>query len=76
MKDLKKYKGIPELLHKNKGNFFGTYPRLLSQAMQTWFRVDGIDKVSKEKAIFRNFRETRSLWGMMGDAFRVVRAWR
>ncbi|MAC58096.1 MAG: FAD-dependent oxidoreductase [Novosphingobium sp.] len=76
MKDLKKYKGIPELLHKNKGNFFGTYPRLLSQAMQTWFRVDGIDKVSKEKAIFRNFRETRTLWGMMGDAFRVVRAWR
>ena len=76
MKDLKKYRGIPELLHKNKGNFFGTYPRLLSQAMQTWFRVDGIDKVSKEKAIFRNFRETRTLWGMMGDAFRVVRAWR
>ncbi|GGN42331.1 protein FixC [Novosphingobium indicum] len=76
MKDLKKYKGIPELLHKNKGNFFGTYPKLLSQAMQTWFRVDGIDKVSKEKAIFRNFRETRTLWGMMGDAFRVVRAWR
>ncbi|MCJ2185645.1 FAD-dependent oxidoreductase [Novosphingobium beihaiensis] len=76
MKDLKKYKGIPDLLHKNKGNFFGTYPKLISQAMQTWFRVDGIDKVSKEKAIFRNFRETRTLWGMMGDAFRVVRAWR
>ncbi|MEJ2458779.1 MAG: hypothetical protein P8Y58_11780 [Novosphingobium sp.] len=76
MKDLKKYKGIPDLLHKNKGNFFGTYPKLISQAMQVWFRVDGIDKVSKEKAIFRNFRETRTLWGMMGDAFRVVRAWR
>ncbi|MCT2400297.1 FAD-dependent oxidoreductase [Novosphingobium mangrovi (ex Huang et al. 2023)] len=76
MKDLKKYKGIPDLLHKNKGNFFGTYPRLISQAMQTWFRVDGIDKVSKEKSIFRNFRETRTLWGMMGDAFKLVRAWR
>ncbi|SFG43315.1 electron transfer flavoprotein-quinone oxidoreductase [Novosphingobium sp. CF614] len=76
MKDLKKYKGIPDLLHKNKGNFFGTYPKLISQAMQTWFRVDGIDKISKEKAIFRNFRETRTVWGMMGDAFRLVRAWR
>ncbi|MCJ2179136.1 FAD-dependent oxidoreductase [Novosphingobium album (ex Hu et al. 2023)] len=76
MKDLKKYKGIPELLHKNKGNFFGTYPKLISSAMQTWFRVDGIDKISKEKAIFRNFRETRTLWGMMGDAFKMVRAWR
>ncbi|WP_067734385.1 FAD-dependent oxidoreductase [Novosphingobium naphthalenivorans] len=76
MKDLKKYKGIPDLLHRNKGNFFGTYPKLISAAMQTWFRVDGIDKISKEKAIIRNFRETRTLWGMMGDAFRLVRAWR
>ena len=76
MKDLKKYKGIPDLLHRNKGTFFGTYPRLISQAMQTWFRVDGVDKVSKEKAIIRNFRETRTLRGLMGDAFRLVRAWR
>ena len=76
MKDLKKYRGIPALLHANKGNFFGAYPRLISQAMQTWFRVDGVDKKSKEKAIFRNFRETRTVWGMIGDAVRVARAWR
>ncbi|WP_213503667.1 FAD-dependent oxidoreductase [Novosphingobium decolorationis] len=76
MKDLRKYKGIPALLHANKGTFFGAYPRLISQAMQTWFRVDGIDKKTKEKAIFRNFRETRSVWGMLGDAWRVARAWR
>jgi len=76
MKDLKKYKGIPELLHKNKGTFFGTYPRLISDAMQTWFRVDGLDKKSKENAIFRNFRQSRTMWGMVGDAFRLVRAWR
>ncbi|MCB2076928.1 MAG: FAD-dependent oxidoreductase [Novosphingobium sp.] len=76
MKDLKKYKGIPALLHGNKRNFFGTYPQLVSQAMQTWFRVDGVDKKSKEKAIFRNFRETRTIFGMLGDAFKLVRAWR
>lgn len=76
MKDLKKYRGIPALLDGNKGNFFGTYPKLLSKAMQTWFRVDGIDKKSKEKAIFRSFRETRTFRGMIGDAFKVVRAWR
>ncbi len=76
MKDLKKYKGIPDLLHANKGTFFGAYPRLISQAMQTWFRVDGVDKKAKEKAIFKNFRETRTLWGMLGDAWRVARAWR
>ncbi|EIZ79668.1 electron-transferring-flavoprotein dehydrogenase [Novosphingobium sp. Rr 2-17] len=76
IKDLKKYRGIPALLHNNKQNFFGLYPRLISQAMQTWFRVDGIDKVSKEKEIFRSFRSTRTLFGMIGDAFRLVRAWR
>ena len=76
MKDLKKYKGIPALLHGGKANFFGTYPRLISAAMQTWFRVDGIDKKSKEREIIRNFRSTRTLWGMLTDAFRVVRAWR
>ncbi|CAN5243797.1 FAD-dependent monooxygenase [soil metagenome] len=76
MKDLKKYRGIPALLHRNKQNFFGLYPQLISQAMQTWFRVDGVDKVSKEKAIFRSFRTGRTLFGMLGDAFKLVRAWR
>ena len=76
MKDLKKYRSIPELLHRNKQNFFGLYPQLISQAMQTWFRVDGVDKVSKEKAIFKSFRSGRTLFGMLGDAFRLVRAWR
>jgi electron transfer flavoprotein-quinone oxidoreductase len=76
MKDLKKYRCIPELLHRNKQNFFGLYPQLISKAMQTWFRVDGIDKKAKEKEIFRSFRSARTLLGMLGDAFRLVRAWR
>jgi electron transfer flavoprotein-quinone oxidoreductase len=76
MKDLKKYRGIPALLHNNKQHFFGLYPRLISQAMQTWFRVDGVDKVSKEKAILHSFRSSRTLFGMIGDAFKLVRAWR
>jgi electron transfer flavoprotein-quinone oxidoreductase len=76
MKDLKKYKGIPALLHNNKQNFFGLYPRLISQAMQTWFRVDGIDKISKEKEIIRSFRTSRTVFGLVGDAFKLVRAWR
>lgn len=76
MKDLRKYRSIPALLHKNKQNFFGLYPRLISEAMQTWFRVDGIDKKAKEKEIFQSFRSGRTLLGMLGDAFRLVRAWR
>jgi len=76
MKDLKKYKGIPGLLDHGKVQFFGIYPRLISQAMQTWFRVDGVDKKSKESAIIKSFRAARGWRGMMGDAFKLVRAWR
>jgi electron transfer flavoprotein-quinone oxidoreductase len=76
MKDLKKYRGIPQLLDHNKGNFLSLYPRLISNAMQTWFRVDGVDKQTKEREIFRSFRTGRTLRGMVGDAFRLARAWR
>jgi electron transfer flavoprotein-quinone oxidoreductase len=75
IKDLKKYSGIPALLHRNK-NIFGLYPRLLAAAAQTWFRVDGVDKRTKEKEILRSFRKGRSLSGLLGDAFQLARAWR
>lgn len=75
MKDLKKYKKIPEFLHNNK-HVFGLYPRLLTAAAQTWFRVDGSDKLTKEKEILRSFRKGRTMSGLIGDAFKLVRAWR
>lgn len=75
MKDLKKYRNIPGFLHSNK-QVFGLYPRLLSAAAQTWLRVDGIDKLTKEKEIFRSFRKGRTLRGLIGDAFKLARAWR
>lgn len=75
MKDLKKYRRIPAFLHRN-ANVFGLYPRLLTGAARTWFRVDGVDKRSKEKQIIRSFRKGRSLPGLIGDAFKLARAWR
>ncbi|MEA1675917.1 FAD-dependent oxidoreductase [Nitrospirillum sp. BR 11163] len=75
MKDLKKYRRIPNFLHRNK-QIFGVYPRLLSAAAQTWFRVDGVDKRAKEKQIFQSFRKGRSLPGLIGDAFKLARSWR
>jgi electron transfer flavoprotein-quinone oxidoreductase len=75
MKDLKKYKRIPALLHRNK-QLFGLYPRLLTAAAQTWFRVDGVDKRSKENEILKSFRKGRTLSGLIGDAFKLARAWR
>ncbi|BBF92520.1 FAD-dependent oxidoreductase [Blastochloris tepida] len=76
MKDLKKYKDMPALLHTSSKNFFLTYPELIAKAMQTYVRVDGVPKLDKEKATVKSFKSARSLTGLVGDAFRFARAWR
>jgi electron transfer flavoprotein-quinone oxidoreductase len=58
MKDMKKYRKVPGLLHGNN-QFLDLYPRLISQAAQTWLRVDGTDKISKEREIMRTVRSAR-----------------
>jgi electron transfer flavoprotein-quinone oxidoreductase len=75
MKDLHKYRKLPAFMHKNK-HFVDTYPGLLGQAAQSWFRVDGVDKRSKEKQILASFRKSRKLGGLLGDAFKIARVWR
>lgn len=75
MKDLKKYKDMPGFMHNNK-QLLTLYPSLLGQAAQAWFRVDGADKRSKENEIFRAFRKSRSLAGLLGDALKLARVWR
>jgi electron transfer flavoprotein-quinone oxidoreductase len=76
MKDLKKYKDMPQLLHIQSQNFFLTYPQLVSKAMQNFVRVDGTPKVEKEKATMKSFASARSWPGLLGDAVRFARAWR
>lgn len=75
MKDLKKYKNLPNFMHKNR-QLMDTYPALMGQAADTWFRVDGVDKKTKENQIFRSFLKARSIPGLLGDAFNLARAWR
>jgi electron transfer flavoprotein-quinone oxidoreductase len=76
MKDLKKYRDMPDLLHIRAQNFFLTYPQLVSKAMKDFVRVDGVTKAEKEKATLRSFLAARSLKGIIGDAFNFARAWR
>jgi electron transfer flavoprotein-quinone oxidoreductase len=75
MKDLKKYRDMPKVFHENP-QFFTTYPELLNQAARTMVTVDNIDKKTKERAIFASFRQTRSFTGLVGDAFKLWRAFR
>lgn len=76
MKDLKKYKDMPALLHTQSQNFFLTYPQLVSKAMQSFVRVDGTPKVEKERGTLKSFVSARSWFGLFGDAFKLARAWR
>jgi electron transfer flavoprotein-quinone oxidoreductase len=75
MKDMKKYKDLPSFMHRNR-HMVDLYPRLMSRASQTWFRVDGTDKLSKEREIMSSFRKGRSITGLFSDAFQLARVWR
>jgi electron transfer flavoprotein-quinone oxidoreductase len=75
MKDMKKYKDLPAFMHHNR-HMVDLYPRLMSQASQTWFRVDGTDKLTKEREIVSSFRRGRKITGLLGDAFKLARVWR
>ncbi|MDY6812334.1 MAG: FAD-dependent monooxygenase [Pseudomonadota bacterium] len=73
MKDLKKYRRLPATLHENP-QFFTTYPGMMNAAMHEFITVDGTDKKSKEKAIRRSLGERRGWFGLVGDAFKLWRA--
>jgi len=73
IKDLKKYRNMTNVFHRNP-QFLSTYPELLNQAAHTMLKVDGIDKKTKEREIRRNFTHKRSLFGMVGDAYKMWRA--
>lgn len=73
MKDLKKYRNMPDVLHASP-QFFTTYPDLVTGAMKKLFTVDGVDKLTKEKEIMGSFKTARKWTGLVGDAFKLWRA--
>lgn len=73
MKDLKKYRHMPEVLETSP-QFFTTYPSLVNRAARTLFTVDGVDKKTKEREILGSFKAARRWSGLFGDAFKLWRA--
>ncbi|WP_297363648.1 FAD-dependent monooxygenase [Acidiferrobacter sp.] len=73
MKDLKKYKDVPDIMDRNR-QFFTAYPNLASQAAHTLLTVDGVDKKTKERAIRKTFTRARTTFGLFADAFKLWRA--
>ncbi|EJC75083.1 flavin-dependent dehydrogenase [Rhizobium leguminosarum bv. trifolii WSM2012] len=75
IKDLMKHKDLPRFLHANSQSLFVSYPKLISQAAQSFVRVDGASKLDKERATSAAFLKARSGWGLISDAVRLARAW-
>ncbi|SDE40119.1 FAD-dependent monooxygenase [Rhodospira trueperi] len=75
LRDLKKYRRLPQILETNK-HFFTDYPRLITHAAETMLRVDGVPKLDKERAVMASFRSTRKLRGLVVDLVKLGRAWR
>ncbi|MBP0625259.1 FAD-dependent oxidoreductase [Cupriavidus consociatus] len=75
MKDLHKYRHMPDILQRNP-QFFTTYPDLVAKAARTMLTVDGVDKNKKMQNITSSFRKSRKLSGLIGDAYKFWRAFR
>ena len=73
MKDLKKYRDMPAVLENNP-QFFTQYPELINRAAHTMLLVNGADKKSKEHEVRKSFIGKRSRLGLLGDAFKLWRA--
>lgn len=73
LKDLKKYQRLPQVFDRNH-QFFTDYPELLNGAAHTLLTVDGVDKKTKEKQVRKSFLRRRSPFGLVGDAFKLWRA--
>jgi len=75
IQDLKKYRKMPQLLHKRK-ELFTRYPELASDIIYELMRVDGQGKSLKEKKIIKRIFKTNSLFGWGKFAFDLLRSTR
>ena len=70
--DMKKYDKAVELLEHNP-RYMNDYPRLLDQALDEFFRVDGTSKVEKQRRIGRMIRG-QGLLRLAREQLRAARA--
>jgi electron transfer flavoprotein-quinone oxidoreductase len=72
MADLKKYDGAVPLLEHNP-RYMTRYPQLLDEALDEFFRVDGVSKQQKQKNIVRMIRK-EGLLRLGREQWKAVRA--
>lgn len=72
IKDLKKYKNSSEYFDKHP-ELFALYPELVSEAMHTFFKVDGTSKKDVQKKIIKDALKRRSLPKIAKDVYNFWR---
>ncbi|MDR2208549.1 MAG: FAD-dependent oxidoreductase [Azoarcus sp.] len=75
MADLKKYKDVTRLFESNP-HYLNSYPAFISGAIRDFLTVDGQSKAQKQHKIFQGLRQRRSLWGILGDAYKFWRTFK
>jgi len=75
MADLEKYKDVTNLFADHP-HFLNAYPAFISGAMRDFITVDGQSKAQKQRKIFQDLRQRRSLWGLLGDAYKFWRTFK
>jgi len=72
MEDLKKYKGLPDMLQKNE-RLLKKYPKVLNDAAFELLNVNGVSKKDKEKLIWKNMKQEIGLGNMVKDMLKIWR---
>jgi electron transfer flavoprotein-quinone oxidoreductase len=75
MADMKKYQHVPDLFIGHP-QYLNSYPAFISDAMRDFLTVDGQPKAQKQRKIFQDLRKRRSLWGILGDAYKFWRTFK
>ncbi len=72
LKDLKRYRDVPEILHSAPG-LFKEYPEGIMELLQGHFTVTEESKEDLHREIKRLFRSKVSLWRILRDLYRLRR---
>lgn len=72
IKDLKKYKNSSEYFDHNP-ELFALYPELVSEAMHTFFKVDGTSKKDVQKKMIKDALKKRPMMSVAKDVYNFWR---
>jgi electron transfer flavoprotein-quinone oxidoreductase len=72
IKDLKRFRRIPEFLHGSP-QFFGEYPKTILSLIQKYFAVSETPKAETEKELFASFREEIGILNGIKEGYKLWR---